>query len=388
MSPNGHDVLQGATCFRCGGVPVPLNPYVIGRGSAIAGTAAGLLCVSCAELLLTDVRYRPSVPGRPMREVAPDSQPHAAPNVERARGLMLGLMLGDALVHRSSQGRNWLLGSVASQLACFTVDGLIRAHVRGAQRGIWHPPSMVWQAYARWAHGQGLPLLHQPKTDGPWPDGWLYQQAPLRVRRGSAPATVEALTRTGRGTPDQPTTSSAGHHALSNAMPVALMALDVRRTAVEVAALTHGDAAAQQAAGDGAKLLDAALRAEDAAEFLEEQQFDLQDGPPGTAVHALLHGARAAQAHFEPAQFLDALASAYTAGGRGAAICAGTLLGACHGATALPQDLIGRLELGIIADELARDIVTEQALLPAGTEYNPQPDLYWWFRYPGFWESA
>ncbi|MGW0434927.1 hypothetical protein ACWDV4_20605 [Micromonospora sp. NPDC003197] len=65
-----------------------------------------------------------------------------------ARGCLLGLMLGDAI---GGTGGNVppdgpLPATSAGQLACFTVEGLIRAHVRGMHKGICHPPSVVWHA--------------------------------------------------------------------------------------------------------------------------------------------------------------------------------------------------------------------------------------------------
>jgi hypothetical protein len=35
-------------------------------------------------------------------------------------------------------------------MTLFTVEGLIRAHVRDTLRGICHPPSVVHHAYLRW----------------------------------------------------------------------------------------------------------------------------------------------------------------------------------------------------------------------------------------------
>ena len=65
------------------------------------------------------------------------------------------------------------------------------------------------------------------------------------------------------GPPQKPVNASAGHHALSNCATLALTIgwLDLDELAIEVAALTHGDVGAQQAARDGAVLLVAATKA-------------------------------------------------------------------------------------------------------------------------------
>ena len=71
-------------------------------------------------------------------------------------------------------------------------------------------------------------------------------------------------------------------------------------------------------------------------------------------------------------------------GGRGAATFTGAFLGAVHGVVALPQDLVGRLELGMIADQLARDVVVELEQVPVGGEFAFNADRWWWHRYPGY----
>jgi len=381
VAPNGHGVLQGAQCFRCGGVPVPLDAYWIGRASLVTGESAGLLCVSCADLLreVPGVRV-PVVPVPPSSALVGEG--FGGLSLERGRGLMLGLLLGDALAHEPQVGDQRLMSSSAGQLACFTVEGLIRAHVRFSKIGACHPPSMVWNAYQRWADGQGLSSSHSTDSGQPWLDGWLLQQYPLRQRRGNAPATVAALTGRVMGTADQPVNQSAGHHALSTALPVAMFDLNVNRTALEVAALTHGNGAAQQAAGIAATLLVEVQRARQVAS-LDLDALTPPDGPSGTAPDALRQAVIAVQAHGQPEAFLDALAAAHSSGGRGAATLAGALLGACHGVSALPQELVGRLELGIIGDTLARDALTEQTQSPFETWHHRSQDLSWWHRYPG-----
>ncbi|MEU6770188.1 hypothetical protein [Streptomyces sp. NPDC046759] len=63
---------------------------------------------------------------------------------------------------------------------------------------------------------------------------------------------------------------------------------------------------------------------------------------------------------------------------------AGALLGALHGAEALPVDLISRHELAWVLDTLARDLVVQLTDSPSGGEYTAGWDQYWWDRYPGW----
>ncbi|HEY0697372.1 MAG TPA: hypothetical protein VGD43_06135, partial [Micromonospora sp.] len=135
------------------------------------------------------------------------------------RGGLLGLLLGDAVgaTGGTPTAHGTLRATCAGQLACCTVEGLIRAHVRDLQRGICHPPSVVWNAYRRWAAAQGISGTQQPGL--PEPDGWLAQVSLLGQRRGDAPATVRALRERVMGTVDSPVGPSIGAHGLTRSLP-------------------------------------------------------------------------------------------------------------------------------------------------------------------------
>jgi hypothetical protein len=119
------------------------------------------------------------------------------------RGGLLGLMLGDALGAGERPDAEVLPATCAGQLACFTMEGLIRASVRFSHRGVSHPPAVVWHAYARWAALQGITGIERRQADG-WPDGWLAQVPALRARRGAAPATVAGTQAEPRTSPSAP----------------------------------------------------------------------------------------------------------------------------------------------------------------------------------------
>ena len=169
-------------------------------------------------------------------------------SLSRVRGLLLGLAMGDTLGrdHGRLPAEGPLRAGVSTQLGCFTAEGTIRALVRGAHKGICHPPSVVWHAYCRWAALQGLEARRWGSGGEAWPDGWLAQVPVLAERRGSAPATVAALAQAEMGTAEEPTTSSRGCHALTRTLPVAVIGAahgyeQAAQWAREIAALTHGD---------------------------------------------------------------------------------------------------------------------------------------------------
>ena len=111
---------------------------------------------------------------------------------DRARGLMLGLALGESVGlgrHRAGAvtetgaggptSSGTITAGVATQLAAFTLEGYIRAAARMAHKGICDPPGILWRAYRRWATGQGidLPADATMPFSGPHPpDGWLCHE--------------------------------------------------------------------------------------------------------------------------------------------------------------------------------------------------------------------
>jgi len=102
---------------------------------------------------------------RPEPETPPEEDIRDTERFEdRARGLMLGLLLGDAYDEWTSSGAT-VHGTCLGQLACFTLEGAIRASVRFAHKGICSPPAVIWHAWCRWGHIQGI--------DGEYREKWL-----------------------------------------------------------------------------------------------------------------------------------------------------------------------------------------------------------------------
>ncbi|MFD8781248.1 ADP-ribosylglycohydrolase family protein [Kitasatospora sp. NPDC059599] len=353
----------------------------------------------------------------------------------RVRGLVLGSALGDAagVVRGRWPAEGPLRIGVSSQLAAFTIEGAIRASVRLDHKGICHAPSVVWHAYCRWAFLQGIEPERVSErwtgySDARWPNGWLAQVPALRERRGSAPATVAALTGLKQGTPTQPVNGSRGAHALTRSLALGLLHLlsgpNTCATLVRAtAALTHGAPDAQDAAVGAARLVSHCLTENDPFRAWTASRpgddhptdalvrslpmphsanpdtvLDLLKTPGGvpdpgqlawiapdaTASSALL-GALLVVSRFPDRDTVGA-ALQFAAGapdGNSVAATAGALLGAAHGADALPVDLLSRLELAWVLDTLARDLLQQYVDSPGGGEYVPARDPHWWDRYPG-----
>jgi ADP-ribosyl-[dinitrogen reductase] hydrolase len=80
-----------------------------------------------------------------------------------------------------------------TQMTLFTAEGIIRAYVRAREKGMCHPPSIVHNAYLRWARTQGIPLKAEVAEIERWPDGWLVSEAGLQHRRAPGTTCVSAL---------------------------------------------------------------------------------------------------------------------------------------------------------------------------------------------------
>ncbi|HYN97534.1 MAG TPA: ADP-ribosylglycohydrolase family protein [Pilimelia sp.] len=342
----------------------------------------------------------------------------AAGAVAAARGSLLGQVLGDAIGATAGlvPQAGALNATSGGQLACFTVDGLIRADVRGALREPGHVPSFVRHAYGRWAALQGI-IPSDGKTKK-WPDGWLADVPMLRESRGTAPATLAALReRAAGGGVDGPAPrSSLGPRAVTRTLPVGLYARgdEAAQLAAEIAALTHRDEAIIAAAVGAValQLLSEGAAAGPAVQQATEIATRLGRGPvppavgdalvagevapreaaqlvrfagDGSAAAVLAGGVYAVASFPERDTIRDALLFASAAGEGGhVTTVAGAMLGAAHGPDALPVDWVSRLELAWVADTLARDLVRQLTESPAGSEYAEASDPNWWDRYPGW----
>lgn len=103
----------------------------------------------------------------------------------------------------------WAAGSITddTQMTLFTAEGLLRASVRGALKGICHGPTVVHHAYARWLHTQGEEC---PKWSGMALDGWLITVSEMHARRAPGATCLAALRSGKMGTISSPLNESKG----------------------------------------------------------------------------------------------------------------------------------------------------------------------------------
>ncbi|MBP2344695.1 ADP-ribosylglycohydrolase [Streptomyces cinnamonensis] len=371
----------------------------------------------------------------------------------RIRGTLLGAALGDALgaplaglsldAVREAHGPDGLTGpavahgrrgriTAATQLTLFTVDGLIRAHVR-RDTGAWHPPTDVHRAYRRWAATQHDWGPDERRAD----NGWLAQQEWLYARRDPDRACLTGLGDDVLATLDQPKNPAArGAAAAARSAPFGLLvgwepAL-VLQLSVECAAQSHGHPTAHLSAGALAVIVHGLIRGDslDAAvqrtlgllgarpghqpvtDALQRAMSAVTQGPPGPdAVEALSLGKAAPATTATPTapdapdapttpdashalavavycalvaeDVAHGLRLAVNHGGDSAAagtLC-GALLGALHGETALPPAWLAELEGRATLLELCDDFALEMTQGP--TLHSPSASSPGWLaRYP------
>jgi len=142
------------------------------------------------------------------------------------------------------------LGAITddTQMTLFTAEGLIEATRRGRERGIWHPPTMVYHAYRRWLETQegGAPPLSPDQRTA----AGLLGVPALHARRAPGNTCLSAL-RSGRmGTIEQPINDSKGCGGVMRVAPAGLVPHDDPfRLGCELAAITHGHPSGYLAAG-------------------------------------------------------------------------------------------------------------------------------------------
>ncbi|MFD5420718.1 ADP-ribosylglycohydrolase family protein [Streptomyces sp. NPDC127069] len=350
----------------------------------------------------------------------------------RVRGTLLGSAIGDALGApvaglspdgiRAAHGPAGPTGpapahgrrgtvTASTQLTLFTVDGLIRAHVR-RDTGGWHPPTDVHRAYLRWAATQHDWGPDERRKD----NGWLAQEEWLYARRGPERACLTGFADDTRGTPDQPKNPTARDAAATaRSAPFGLLVgwepSLVLQLAVECATQSHGHPTAYLSAGAFAVLVHGLMRGETLDAVLQRALALLAARPghqPVTdalrrAVAAATGGTAESLSPGSPGEGGDAadtlavavhcalvaedvphgLRLAVNQGGDSSATGAlcGALLGALHGETALPAAWLAELEGRPTILELADDFALEMTQGPA--LHGPAASAPGWLtRYP------
>ncbi|WP_406692335.1 ADP-ribosylglycohydrolase family protein [Saccharopolyspora sp. ID03-671] len=320
-----------------------------------------------------------------------------------ASARVLGLLLGGAVGEFAALGR---VGQRTGALL-FALEGLIRAHTQLRSTGSGEPTAAVQSALRRWLHTRGVPW-RDCGGDAPRPSGSLVTEPGLRDRASDEPTLLTSVAKVVAGHPQGSRQHPINHADSATAVPLgALAALwsgdpgAVFALGGDLAALTHGHPHGH----NPASVLGAAtlwlLRGHDLETSLRQGISGWQSGRTalgealrlgllspacvrprsthlGTSRSGL--GVLAAAARVALAcedDFGAAIDSAAEHDGdpASAAMLCGQLLGALHGPTAIPAELLERLPIVEVVERLGRDALTE---------FGPEPDesAAWEGRYP------
>ncbi|MEU8250335.1 ADP-ribosylglycohydrolase family protein [Nonomuraea sp. NPDC048916] len=337
----------------------------------------------------------------------------------RVRGCLLGGAIGDALgapvefdsiaTIRRDHGRAGLtnlapdwrgqIGLITddTQMTLFTVEGLIRAHVRTRERGFGGgETTVVRNAYLRWLDTQ----KHRfpPPADALVRTGWLRRQTWLYSRRAPGNTClsglrVEAGPLAAPGSPGPVNPGSKGCGTVMRSAPFGLAARDPRaafKLAADCAQITHGHPTGYLAAGAFAALVHFLVQSRTLAQAVQDTLALLAEQPAHEETTAALRAAVALAAEGQPSpETVETLGGAWVAeealaisvycalvsgddirqalllavnhsgdSDSTGAVC-GNLLGARYGETALPQPWLSRLEGRDTITELADDFTTQ-----------------------------
>lgn len=136
-----------------------------------------------------------------------------------------------------------------TQMTLFTAEGLVRAQVRWASRGICHPPSVVHHALLRWLVTQGEAPVAEVDDEG------LVADRRLHARRAPGLTCLDAL-RQAPNFGEPAANNSKGCGTIMRVAPLAFVGAErVRDLAMACSALTHGHPTGQEAAAAWALIL-------------------------------------------------------------------------------------------------------------------------------------
>ncbi len=318
-----------------------------------------------------------------------------------------------------------------TQMTLFTVEGLIRASVRGRCRGVCHPPAVVWRAYQRWLWTQGVAWEEVVGSDVeffPEPTGWLAYDRRLHRREAPGATCLAAVGGRRMGTRGEPVNDSKGCGGVMRAAPAGFLAdrlgLDgVYELGCDLAALTHGHPGGWQPAGvlaamvasllDGSTVVEAARcalaltslalrsRLEVAVSLAEAgvvcpETIEAELGAGWVGDEALAVAVACAAGFDDPLEALRASVNHSGDSDSTGSIC-GQLLGAAHGPEAVPEAWLARVDAMALVEIVAADVVLEltdpprraprvPADLPDGVDMDyvdEELPAWWWWRYPG-----
>ncbi len=318
------------------------------------------------------------------------------------------------------------LGAITddTQMTLFTAEGLMRAWVRGNLRGICHMPGVIARSYQRWYHTQGH--HHTMHDDGL--DGWLISHRELFSCRAPGNTCLSGL-ESMRESNDLAKNDSKGCGGVMRVAPIGMYyatlagsnvqmqdqaMVESFELACQAAAITHGHVTGQLAAGTFAAIVMKLLVGAQLPLAIEAAIHQLKCCQPGheETLLAIQQACRLASENPNDSEVLTQLGDGWIAeealaiavycalsakdfrSGVTLAVnhsgdsdstgsIAGQLLGAIHGANAIPASWLRPLELREVIEEMADDLATMREWSLDDDTSKGEGD-YYFDKYPGW----
>ena len=291
-----------------------------------------------------------------------------------------------------------------TQMTLFTVEGLLRAHVRNKELGEVRVEEMLQDAYLRWLMTQD----EQPSGVAPGTYSYLLSIPCLHKRRAPGATCLSALqSKVERGSAAR--NDSKGCGGIMRVAPIGLYfaqqggAADVKRAfelGVASAALTHGHPTGQLASGVFAAIVQRLVEGTKLSAAIEEAERELVRHPHhDETLQALRAACALAQRGGASADTVESLGAGWVAEeslaialycalvadsfGHGVLLAVnhggdsdstaslvGQLLGAAAGDGSIPSSWAGRVELGWLVRELADDLLERHEWLFPDDEHS------------------
>ena len=289
-----------------------------------------------------------------------------------------------------------------TQMTLFTAEGLLRAEVRGNEKGICHGPSVVKGAYLRWLRTQGG-VLPEDTPDFVPNSGWLVGEKALWHDRAPGRTCITAL-EAGHWDDLAARNDSKGCGTVMRTAPVGLMfdPEQAYKSGCEVSAITHGHPTGITAGGAFAMLIAELLAGKSLDEALDVVLEHLGREENASETAAALHKARAAKNISELGEgwvaeealsigvycalkhtwdFRSGVLEAVNITGDSDSTGAitGNILGVINGESTIPSEWLANLREYKIVSKVADD-------LWKGFDEDSEGHVTdeWWDKYPGF----
>jgi ADP-ribosylglycohydrolase len=133
------------------------------------------------------------------------------------------------------------LGAITddTQMTLFTAEGCLSAVTRWTERGICHPPTVIYHAYLRWLRTQGVQRPEPPYLNDA--RSWLIDVEEFHRRRAPGNTCLSALESGRMGSLKDRINNSKGCGGVMRVAPIGLLRdIDAFQLGCEAAAITHG----------------------------------------------------------------------------------------------------------------------------------------------------